>query len=298
MRIASHSVSDSIVRQIQQLSSQQAKLQNQVGTGQRIFEPEDDPSAVSRVLNLETERRQLVQFGRNSNRALELVQASFSGLKGLKDVSDRSGEIGTLSSGGTSRDALTAYVAELDQLAEQAVQLANSKLGNDFIFAGTAVDAPPFAATRNAAGRLAAVTFVGNADSAEIPLSATTSVTPGTTGATNTAIGDFLNQIIALRDALAAGDTAAVPALQSGLLAAEDALVSALGENGGVQTRIEANQAQQDDLALSLEKLVSDETDADLPSTVVKLTQAQTAYQAALQSAATIMRLSLLDYIK
>ena len=34
MRIASNTVSDGIVRQIQQLSSQQAKLQNQVATAQ------------------------------------------------------------------------------------------------------------------------------------------------------------------------------------------------------------------------------------------------------------------------
>lgn len=298
MRIASHSVSDTIVRQIQQLASQQAKLQNQVGTGQRIFEPEDDPSAVSRVLNLETERRQLAQFGRNSNRALEVVQASFAGLKGLKDVSDRSGEIGTLGSGGTSRDALHAYAAELNQLVEQAVQLANSKLGNDFIFAGMEVDRAPFVATRDATGRIASIAYADTGEPAEIPLSATTAVTPGTNSTTNLALGDFIETLISLRDALETGDTAAIPTLQSGLLTAEDALVSALGENGGVQTRIEANQAQQDDLALSLERLISSETDADLPTTVVKLTQAQTAYQAALQSAATIMRLSLLDYIK
>ena len=36
----------------------------------------------------------------------------------------------------------------------------------------------------------------------------------------------------------------------------------------------------------------------ELDAAIVKLTQAQTAYSAALQSAATIMRTSLLDYIK
>ncbi|MBM3852425.1 MAG: flagellin [Verrucomicrobia bacterium] len=298
MRIASHSVSNTIVRQIQHLASQQARLQNQVGTGQRIFEPEDDPSAVSRVLNLESERRQLVQFNRNSNRALEIVQASFSGLKGLKDVSDRSGEIATLGSGGTSRNALRAYASEVNQLLEQSLQLANSRLGNDYLFAGTAVATAPLVAVRNAAGQIESVSYVGNDESAPIPLSATTVVSPGTSGVTNAAIGDFINQLVALRDALAGGNTAAVPAVQSGLLAAEDVLVEALGENGGIQTRIEASRSQQDDLALSLESLISKETDADLPSTVVKLTQAQTAYQAALQSAATIMRLSLLDYIR
>ena len=35
-----------------------------------------------------------------------------------------------------------------------------------------------------------------------------------------------------------------------------------------------------------------------LPLTIVRLNQSQTAYQAALQSAANIMRISLLDYIR
>jgi flagellin-like hook-associated protein FlgL len=38
--------------------------------------------------------------------------------------------------------------------------------------------------------------------------------------------------------------------------------------------------------------------DADLPTTVVKLSQAQTAYQAALQSAVNVMQLSILNYLK
>ena len=45
------------------LSSQQSKLQNQVATGQSITQPEDDPAAVGRVLNLETEQRHITQHG-------------------------------------------------------------------------------------------------------------------------------------------------------------------------------------------------------------------------------------------
>ena len=101
-----------------------------------------------------------------------------------------------------------------------------------------------------------------------------------------------------LRNALTTGTSTDVAAVQPNLLASEDVLVNALAEHGGVQTRIEANKAQQQDRADNLEQLVSAETDADLPSTIVKLNQSQTAYQAALQSAATIMKLSLLDYIR
>lgn len=297
MRIASHSVSDAVVRQIQKIGSQQAHLQNQVATGQRIFQPEDDPIAVSRVLNLESEGRQMLQYTRNAGRALEISQATYSGLQGLKKISDRGTEIGTLGSSTADADATAAYATEVDQLLEQALQLANSKLGNDYLYAGTAVDAVPFTATRDGSGRITAVTYAGNTDRAEIPLSSSTTVTPGASGDTNLALGGFLNHLIALRDGLAATSHAAITTAQSGLLTAEDELVSALGEHGGVQTRIEASQAQVSDIAATVETRISDEADADMPSTIVKLTQSQTAYQAALQSAASIMKLSLLDYI-
>jgi flagellar hook-associated protein 3 FlgL len=297
MRISSNSVSDAVVRQIQQLGSQQARLQNQVATGQRIFQPEDDPSAVGRVLNLETEQRQVTQYSSNADRALEISQATFSGLQGIKTISDRATEIGTLGSGATSPDAMQAYASEVDQLIEQALQEGNAKLGNDHLYAGTAVDTPPFVATRDASGKITSIAYAGNAEQTDIPLSTTSALTPGASGTTNLNIRDFLNHLVALRDGLTAADQSAVSTAQTGLITTEDGFVSSIGEAGGIQTRIEASQAQQKDLSTSLASLVSKETDADMPTTIMKLNQTQTAYQAALQSAASIMKISLLDYI-
>ena len=298
MRIASNTVSDNIVRQIQQLSSQQAKLQNQVSTGQRISQPEDDPAAVGRVLNLESERRQLTQYGNNASTALAVAQASSSGLQAMKKISDRAGQLATLGTGVLGADAMTADATEVDQMIEQAVQTANTQFSGNYIYAGTAVAVPPVSATRDANGQVTSVAYVGNATQAAIPLSDAASVTPGTDGATNTSLADFINNLVSLRDALKSGDTANVSATQANLTSSENTLVSAIADNGGVQTRIEASQSQQTDRQTSLDALVSSEVDADMPSTIVKLTQTQTAYQAALQSAAKIMNLSLLDYIK
>lgn len=297
MRVTNNTLSENLVRQIQLLGSQQAKLQTQVATGQRIFNPEDDPTAVGRVLGLESEQREIVQYMRNIDRALEISQVSFSGLRDIKEASDRATEIGTLGAGAISADAASAYASEVDQLIEQTLQLANTKLRNDYIFAGTAVDTPPYTVTRNVAGQVTGVTYAGNSDQAAIPLSESASLSPGTTGATNTGLRDFLNQLVALRDALAVNDSAAVTTAQASLMTSEDLLVSALAEHGGVQMRIEANRGQLQSRADNLEQLVSAEADLDLPTTIVRLNQSQTAYQAALQSAANIMRVSLLDYI-
>jgi flagellar hook-associated protein 3 FlgL len=287
-----------MIRQIQQLTGEQAKLQLQVSTGRRITQPEDDPTAVGRVLTLQSEKRQIGQYASNAIRAQTLAQTSFSGLQGLKKVSDRAGELATLGTGAMSTDAMNAYATEVEQLLEQALQLANSRAGSDYIFAGTAVDAPAFSATRDADNNITTLTFDGNTSQAVIPLSEATSVSPSTSGTTNQGIGDFLNHLVALRDALTAGDIDAVRAVQPGLTDDEDMLIAAMADNGGIQTRIEAAQVQQQDRATNIETLISNETSVDLPTTIVRLNQTNTAYQAALASASKIMNLSLLDYIR
>lgn len=299
MRIASNTLSDSMVRQIQQLTVDQAKLQSQVSTGRRITQPEDDPAAVGRVMNLQTEQRQLSQYENNASRALNIAQTSYSSLQGLKKVSDRAGELGTLGTGAMSTDAMKTYGTELDQLIEQALQLANSRQGSDYIYAGTKVDSAPFVATRDpVTNQITSVAYNGNTTQASIPLSEATSVSPYAPGATNQKLGDFLNNLITLRTALNSGDTDQVRAAQPALVTSEDAIITAMADNGGVQTRIEAAQSQQKDRETSLAALISNESSVDLPTTIVKLSQAQTAYQAALASASKIMSLSLLDYIR
>jgi flagellar hook-associated protein 3 FlgL len=142
------------------------------------------------------------------------------------------------------------------------------------------------------------VTYAGNADQAAIALSEAAAVRPGSTGATNQSVADFINGLVSLRDSLRASDPAGVTAARSTLIGTEDAFVDALAEQGAVQMRIEVNRDLQRDRDAELERLVSAETDDDLASTVVRLNQAQVAYQAALQSSANIMRMSLLDYLR
>lgn len=298
MRIATTTVSDSVLAQIQKLSVRQSLLQNQLATGQKIFQPADDPSAVGRIMILDAENRQIQQFKNNANRALEVSQATYSGLQDIKKISDRAGEVATLGAGASSPDAYLAYAKEVNQLIEQTLQLGNAKLRNDYLFAGTAVTTTPFTATRNAAGDVTAVAYAGNANQTDVQISELSSLSPGSSGATNTGLGTFLNNLVALRDALNTTTSTAVAAVQPSLEASENVLVNALSEQGAVQLRIEVVKNQQETRAGNLEKLISDEADADMATTAVKLSQTSTAYEAALSSATKILQMSLLDYLK
>lgn len=298
MRVATNTASDSVLTLIQNLSNQQAQLQKEVSTGQKIFQPEDNPAAVGRILTLDTENRQLQQFQSNASRALEISQATYGGLQEIKKISDRAGEIGTLGAGAASPDAYKAYAQEVNQLIEQTIQLGNTRLRDDYLFAGTKVDTAPITATRDSSGNVTAVAYAGNTAQNSVQLSESSSITPGTDSATNSGLKDFINNLVSLRDALNVGTSAAVTAVQPALDSSENLIVNALSEQGAVQLRIDVSKTQQQTRSQDLEKLVSNEADTDMATTVVKLSQTSTAYQAALASASKILQMSLLDYLK
>jgi flagellar hook-associated protein 3 FlgL len=298
MRVPTRSISETAIAQLQKLGSQQAQLQKQVATNQRIFLPSDDPAAMGRLLTIDDEQNKIGQFKRNINVASNLAQASYAGLNGLNGLASRAGELATLGAGVLSPEAAQAYGAEVDQLLEQAVQLGNTRFGSDYLYAGNALDTEPFTVARNGAGRVTAAAYAGGTDGASVRLSETASIDPRTGADTNLGIRDFINQLVALRDALDANNGAAVATAGAGLEASTDPLFGAISENGAIQLRIQIAETQQMTRADSLERLASSEADADLPSTVVKLTQTTTAYEAAMASASKIMNLSLLDYLR
>ena len=298
MRIPTNSFSGTLASQLQSLTARQASLQNQIATGQRIANPSDDPAAIARVLRLQGEKREIQQFARNNDRAMNVSQSSFSAIEQLKRLSDRGGEIAVLGTGVTAVAAFSAYAAETDQMIEQAVQTANTKYAGEHLFGGTKSDVPPFTATRDVTGKITSIAYTGAASGAEIRISEGAKLSPFTSGTENQKLADFMNGLVGLRDALSSGSSATVVATRAGLDSSENDFLVTMSGIGAKQTRLESDRAQNEARFNELEKLTASDTDADLPTTVVKLTQAQTAYQAALQSGSKILSMSLLDYIR
>jgi flagellar hook-associated protein 3 FlgL len=298
MRIASQTVFNNLVSQIQTLGSTQSTLQDELSTGLSFTNPSDNPSAMESTLNLISESRQVAQFGTNAATALQLSQASYSGLSQLKSLTDKISELATEANNGTdSATQLQDYATEVNQYIEQAVQLGNSQFEGNYLYAGTAVTQPPFTVTRDSTGQITAVAYAGNSDSAEIPISTTSSVAATTSGTVNQGLASLMNQFVALRTALQNSDTASVQTAQTGISTSEDTLISAAAESAAVQSGIEAEQSQQTTLGQNLDTIISGNTSADVATTDVKLTQAETAYQAVLESSARIMQTTLLNYL-
>jgi flagellar hook-associated protein 3 FlgL len=297
MRIATLTVSNAALNQIGDLTQNLSKVQTQISTGQRVSRPEDDPSSVGRIINLQIEQQQLAQYQQNASRALETSQASSSALTDIKSLADRASEIATYASSTESDSEASAYATETNQLLEQAVQSANATQNGSYLFGGTAVDTSPFHVTRDASGNITNIAYVGSATAASVPISSSTSISPNSDPATNQALADFMNHLVSLRDALTANDTTAAATASTGLDTTENTIINGISEAGAIQSRIQVNQDQMTQQATHLGQSVSSERDVDMSKAMITLSQTQVAYQAALQSTTTIMSKSLMDYL-
>lgn len=298
MRIATSTIYNNLISEVQNLDTSQANLQSQLATGLNFTQPSDDPTEMASVLDLVSQNSQSSQYSSNANTALQISQVSYSGLTQLNQLSDSVDEIATQANNGTdSPTQLQAFATQIDQYLEQAVQVGNGQFEGNYLYGGTAVDQPPFQATRDSTGQITAVTYAGNSSQAAIPLSASSSISATTTGSNNQDMATFMNQLVTLRDALQNNDSAGIASTQTQLSTSSDALISATAENSAVQSAIQAQQTQNTTYQQNLGNIISNDTSANVATTDTKFTEAQTAYQAVLESSARIMQTSLLNYL-
>ncbi len=312
MRIAGTSYTDSLVGQLNFLTAQQYQLQTQVSTGQRIQAPEDDPAGMAQALGLQTDTSAATQYAQNISTLQASANTAYNAMQQLKTISDRAGEIATLADGTKTPSELQSYATEVNQLIQQAVQIANGKDGEHYLFAGTRSDTPPFAATADTHGNVTAVAYQGNTGVAQTEIAQNTTITVSAPGANTTGSGprgllvdsrygaDFFNHLISLQKDLANGNTAAIAKTdQPALTNDEDNLIYQISNNGVIQSRLDSAATNVSNLQSSLQQSLAKVAGVDVTKAITDLSQVQSTYQAALASSSVLLQLqlSVLNYL-
>ena len=307
MRVTNNTYPETLLSHLQRINGQMNTLQEQAATGQRITRVSEDSAASNRILDMQEEKGKIAQFSKNAARAQNINNTTISQLQNFINISDRVNEIAVLANDLQGPEGLKAYAEELDELIQHAVRGANSKYNGAYIFGGTASGSEPFTVNEDTDGKVQdpdgagaglAVNYVGASEGPKFHLSESGKISPFTDGATNQKLGDFINRIVALRDAMESGNANAVTdAIREDLQSSEDDLIFSLSRQGSVQLRIEFDVNLNEQRFTDLEENISAEADVDLSQTIVRLTQIQNAYQATLQSAGRVLNSSLMDHI-
>ena len=142
LRVSTNFVTTTAINDLRRLSEEQARLHQTIATGRRLLKPSDDPAATSRVLNRQMEAERVGNYQSAASMAQSRSESSLTALTQMQKIASRISELTSLSAG-AGPQSMAAYGAEVSQLLEQATNVANSRFGADYIFAGTAVDAQP-----------------------------------------------------------------------------------------------------------------------------------------------------------
>ena len=308
MRVTANSFPIDLRQQLASLMEKQSTLQMRATTGQRIENASDDPRAMHKVMGLQDEQRKLYQYQKNVLNVRENVDIAYSAIDSMKKTFDRASEIATLADSAKSPETIRVYSHEVNQMLESAVQLANTKHRNVYLFAGTKSLTQPFTVTRDTEDRITAVTYNGNEKTINIDVAENSTVPASFTGQgangvlKNNKGADIMKHLMDLRDLLTTATSADVEKIKTevrqGLQNDEDNFIDHFSVIGATQSRLDTSEAIAKKRAFSLEPLISKEADVDLAETLVRLNEIQNAYTAALQTGGTLLSTSLLDYLR
>lgn len=298
LRITQQTLDSRVLADLRLTQARAAQTQQQISSQKRIGRPSDDPFGTHVAIDRRRELDEIKGYQSTADGANAWTQASDGALRSVSDLIQRARELTIEASNGTA-DAKDRQIVtqELTQIINSVKDLANTKHGDEYIFAGTATTTPPYTTASD--------TYNGDAGVVARTVGPGVSVQVNTLGSAifgsgqAAADGKLLNT---LRDIVGHLQTNNVGALQTtdlqNLAANLDSVTGALATNGAAQSRLDAASARLGDMEQTTTSLLGDVEDVDLADAITTYSSQQAAYQAALKTGASIIQPSLLDFLR
>ncbi|MFY3791555.1 flagellar hook-associated protein FlgL [Ureibacillus sp. MALMAid1270] len=145
MRVTQSMLSNNMLKNLSYSYSKLGKLQEQINTGKKVTRPSDDPVVAMKGISYRTELNNVEQFSRNIGEAYNWLDTTDDTFDKIGATLQRANElIVQASSDTTTPEDRTKIDAELQQLREHVQNLANTKIGDRYIFSGTKTTTAPY----------------------------------------------------------------------------------------------------------------------------------------------------------
>lgn len=301
LRITNNMLSNNMLRNLEAAQGRMDKVQSQMSSGQRISRPSDDPVGVESALRLKSSIANVEQWKANSSEGLSYIDTTDSVLADMSNILVRAKELSVQGANGTLSTSDRQKIAlEVDQIREQLVQMANTKVGSKFIFGGTANKEPfPIAATQWQGSNDIMKYEMGTGFSLEISVNgkALFGVTPDSvTPATDNV--EMFKTIENLSTALKESNMENIQTSMTALDAIAETVVNSRAELGARQNRMTSHYERLDTTLYNLTSNLTGILDADMAKTIIDFKNQENVYSAALATGAKIIQPSLVDFMK
>src|SRR5262245_53927033 len=154
-RVTQNSIANRSLNGLQGNLNRLSKLQEQLSSGRQISRPSDSPAGTVTALGVRSDIRATQQFERNADNGLGWLTAAGTALtSGLEQVRRvRELTLSGMSSGtGGSVESREALAAEVDNIRESLLGIANTRYGDRPVFGGTTSGGSAYAADASYVG--------------------------------------------------------------------------------------------------------------------------------------------------
>jgi flagellar hook-associated protein 3 FlgL len=296
MRVATQTLYRGIQQNILRLFSDLNKIQEKVSSGKNFNRPSDDPVAMVNSLGLSNTLERIEQYQKNMDTAKGWLDINETVLEQVSNLAASAQKIALqLSSGNQSAEVQTQAASQIDALLDEAIGLGNTQLNGKYIFGGYQTATPPFA--HSVSGGAETVDYNGDGNDLKIQIGPDQTITAGKNGDTVFVDSDLFASLIALKQAIASNDQTAIQQQSTNLQAATDYFNAQVSDVGIRQDHLKIQGEIFTQVSLDLKNQLGDLVNVDNNKAILEMQQRQTAYNVALETAAQISKVSLLDYL-
>lgn len=292
-------------------SSRQQKVAEQMATGKRINRASDDPNAVKALASFKETLSRNEQYLKNISVADRNWLQIETSTQQIHDLLKRARELAIQGNNGTLGDAQREALAEeVAQLSRQLLSIANTKVNGEYIFAGYATNTKPFALDADHPNANPAATFSGSTSLKSIEIGESQSIEIQIRmdqlllgdGTADTV--DILQTLANLEQALRTNniddtDPGSVGQALEDLEIALQQVELELANIGGKTNRIAMAREQLEDHQILTKKFIQGIEEIDLTEAIYEFQRTQTALQATVGAAGSVLNMpSLMDFLR
>ena len=288
---------ESFVANLNLLENRITVTNQQISSGVRVSQPSDDPGAVEPILTTQAEIDRVTQVQANLNTAKTVASTADSALQTANSVMNQLVTIAAQGASGTATaDTRTSLSAQVGQLEQQLVSLADTSVQGRYIFAGDNPTTQPY-------------TFDGtNPPSAAVPNPLNTGVIRDASGNSivptltaqqifDSPAGSVFQAVDSLRVALQNDNQAGATTAATSLKTAAVQLNLGAESIGAAEDWIGNASTDAAQRLTTLQAQLSGLRDTDITAAATQLTLDQTAYEAAISSQASLPTKTLFSYL-
>jgi len=296
MRITSNMVNIRLVSDINNSFAKMSQLSQQLSTGEKIHRPGDDPVGIGYLMRYETELNRSDEFLENANTGIGWLNTMDTMMKQATEVLQRAKVITQqASTGSMSADARLAVAAEIKQLREQMVMIANSEYNGRYLFNGQKTDIAPYTSATAAGDKTDRGLYQLSVSPTEvIPVTITGEDIFGKANAAENVfkvLDDTYQHLIDNSQPDILNDMDKIGKQL-------DMIMYSWSEIGARTNRFELVVNRIKDHQINTKTQRAELNNVDMSKVIIDLKQQESVHQAALSTGARMLQVSLIDFIR